>query len=81
MSNAGKKVGVENPTYESDEPSASSQQVNVDFSESSDTNRTCDDDVFYDFDEILKEIGALGKYQIMLVLMAYWITIPAGRPL
>ena len=31
-----------------------------------------------DFDVVLKEIGNLGRYQILLVLLAYWITIPAG---
>lgn len=33
---------------------------------------------FYDFEVLLKEIGDFGKYQIVLVLMAYWITIPTG---
>ena len=38
------------------------------------------DDVTYkiDFGVVMKEIGDLGKYQILLVLMAYWVTIPSG---
>ena len=31
-----------------------------------------------DFSVVLKEIGNLGRYQIFLVLLAYWVTIPAG---
>jgi len=32
---------------------------------------------FYDFEVILKELG-LGKYQILLILLAYWTTVPTG---
>ena len=35
-------------------------------------------DSFFDFDVILKEIGDLGIYQLALVAMVYWITLPAG---
>ena len=31
-----------------------------------------------DFGIVLKEIGNLGRYQVLLVLLAYWVTIPAG---
>ena len=33
---------------------------------------------FYDFDVILNEIGGLGKYQLFLISLVYWITLPAG---
>ena len=31
-----------------------------------------------DFSVVIKEIGGLGRYQILLVLLAYWVTIPSG---
>jgi len=31
-----------------------------------------------DFGVVLKDIGNLGRYQITLVLLAYWVTIPSG---
>jgi len=31
-----------------------------------------------DFNVVMKEIGSFGKYQIVLVLLAYWIPIPCG---
>jgi len=33
---------------------------------------------FYDFDVILNEIGGLGKYQLFLISLVYWIALPAG---
>lgn len=46
----------------------------------SSTNRDEDNvvDTYIDFDFVLKYIGDLGKYQIAMVLMAYWVCIPAG---
>ena len=32
----------------------------------------------YDFEVVLDEIGGLGRYQFLLVLMVYYIAIPAG---
>lgn len=37
-----------------------------------------DDKHFYDFEVILKEIGCLGKYQLFLFLIVFWISIPSG---
>ena len=34
--------------------------------------------IFYDFDVILSDIGGLKKYQLFLVSLVYWITLPAG---
>ena len=31
-----------------------------------------------DFEVVMKEIGGLGKYQVLLVLLAYWVAIPSG---
>nr|XP_026695296.1 organic cation transporter protein-like [Ciona intestinalis] len=31
-----------------------------------------------DYSVVMREIGALGKYQFLLVMMAYWVTIPCG---
>lgn len=31
-----------------------------------------------DFETIMKEIGGFGKYQILLVSLAYWVAIPCG---
>ena len=32
----------------------------------------------YDFDVVLEEIGGMGKYQMLLIVLVYAITIPAG---
>ena len=37
------------------------------------------DNKFYDFDVILKEIGSLEKYQLFLFLVVFWISIPSGK--
>ena len=33
---------------------------------------------FYDFEVILEELGSLGKYQLFLIILVYWTTIPTG---
>ena len=40
---------------------------------------TKNDNKFYDFDVILKEIGSLEKYQLFLFLVVFWISIPSGK--
>ena len=42
-------------------------------------NGTLDEGTVYDFDVVLKEIGQMGKYQVILVMMAYYVAIPAGE--
>ena len=41
--------------------------------------KTKNDNKFYDFDVILKEIGSLEKYQLFLFLVVFWISIPSGK--
>ena len=52
------------------------------FKSSDDVNKSKisrhNNDYRIDFSVVLKEIGNLGRYQIFLVLLAYWVTIPAG---
>jgi len=36
------------------------------------------DKKFYDFDVILKDIGSLEKYQLILFFIVFWISIPSG---
>ena len=37
------------------------------------------DNKFYDFDVILKEIGSLEKYQLFICLDVFWISLPSGK--
>ena len=37
-----------------------------------------DDKKLYNFDIILNKIGDLGKYQLLLISMVYWVSIPSG---
>ena len=35
--------------------------------------------VVYDFEVVLEEIGGLGRYQCLLVLLVYYIGLPTGK--
>jgi len=66
------KVGNVNSGYEKHDDD--DHKVQVDFEK----NGTWNNGTVYDFDVVLKEIGQMGKYQVILVLMAYYVAIPAG---
>ena len=52
------------------EDEASGKQANIDNN---------NNNVVYDFEVVLKEIGGMGKYQLLLVMMVYYVAIPAGN--
>ena len=70
MSSKQVKLGTTNSAYLNDE---------TELPRVKDVNRqNTNDKKIYDFEIILDKIGDLGKYQIVLILMVYWISIPTG---
>ena len=41
-------------------------------------SKAVDKQNFYDFEVILEELGSLGKYQLFLIILVYWTTVPTG---
>ena len=52
------------------------KQDHIKYSKASDEEKA---KVVYDFEVVLEEIGGLGRYQFLLVLLVYYIGIPTGR--
>ena len=68
------EVGWKNEAFTFDEDKKVKDEIHI----SSKTQCEIQKNTFYDFDILLKEIGQLGKYQIFLIALVYWITLPAG---
>ncbi|XP_076819926.1 organic cation transporter protein-like [Clavelina lepadiformis] len=70
--NVNVKTSFENDAFDKD------QNMKPDDSDDYDVSVASGSFYRIDFSVVMAEIGALGKYQILLVALAYWITIPAG---
>ena len=70
MSSKKIKIGEKNSAYLNDETEIPKVKEVY--------RQNTDDKKLYNFDIILNKIGDLGKYQLFLISMVYWISIPTG---